>query len=293
MKKRIYYLLILLFSSAFAFISCEKEITMDLPEEEPKIVIEGYIENGLPARVSITKSAPYFDPIDSLTLINSIVSDALVIVSDGVTYDTLQKDTILALPPIIYVGNNIIGEIGKTYYLTVVVGGQAYTSQTTIQQPIAFDSLWFKLSPDNDTVGDIFALGTDNGAAYNYYRVFTKNTNIDYGFVPIFESVWDDKFFNGMTFTIQLYHGISSNITELFEDDGGRGVGYKVGDKVITKLCTMDYESFKFWSAAESEIVFGSNPFMTTTSVPTNIQGGAIGCWTGYCATYDSIICTP
>ncbi len=293
MKNKSYIFLIIILMSAFGLISCEKEITIELPEEPSKIVIEGYIENGQTARVSITRSAPYFDPIDSVTLINSMVLNAIVTVSDGMTTEQLHMDTIMALPPIIYAGNTIIGEIGKTYYLTVVVDGQTYTSQTTIQNPVAFDSIWFKLSPDNDTIGDIFAIGTDNVAEYNYYRVFTKNNSIDYSYVPIFESVWEDKFFNGMTFTIQLYHGMASNLTEMFQDDGGRGVGYKVGDQVITKLCTIDYESYKFWSAAESEITYGANPFMTTTSVPTNIKGGAIGCWTGYCATYDTIICTP
>jgi len=293
MKFRSYKLLILFLFSAFGFISCEKEINIDLPEETPKIVIEGYIENGQPAVVSITKSAPYFDPIDSTTLLSSMVLNAVVTVSDGTTTEQLQFDTVMSIPPIIYVGKNIIGEVGKTYYLTVVVDGQTYTSQTTLPSPVAFDSLWFKLAPGNDTIGDLFALGTDNGAEYNYYRVFTQNTTLDYKFVPIFESVWDDKFFNGMSFTIQLYHGISSNITGMFEDDGDRGMGYKIGDMVITKLCTMDYDSYNFWSAAESEITYGSNPFMTTTSVPTNIKGGAIGCWTGYTATYDTIICTP
>lgn len=293
MKIKSFIVPVILLISAFGFFSCEKEIEIDLPEEPPKIVIEGYIENGTPARVSITRSAPYFDPIDSLTLINSIVANALVIVSDGVTSDTLQQDTILALPPIVYVGSTVIGEIGKTYYLTVQVNGQTFTSQTTLPAPKAFDSLWFTLAPDNDTVGDVFAVGTDNGDQTNYYRVFTKNTNIDFTFVPIFESVWDDKFFNGLTFTIQLYHGMASNLMTMFEDDGGRGLGYKVGDKVIVKLCTMDYYSYKFWAAAESEITFGANPFMTSNSVPTNIEGGAIGCWTGYTATYDTIICNP
>ncbi len=293
MRTTHYISLLFILTSTFGFFSCEKEITVDLPKESPKIVIEGYIENGKTATVSITKSAPYFDPIDSLTLINSMVTSALVIVSDGAVSDTLHKDTVIGLPPIIYVGKTIIGEPGKTYYLTVEVDGQTYTSQTTIQHPVAFDSIWFKMANNNDTIGDIYAIGTDNGNEYNYYRVFTMNTNIDYTFVPIFESVWEDKFFNGLTFTIQLYHGMASNLTEMFADDGGRGARYKIGDKVITKLCTMDYDSYKFWSSAESEIVYGANPFMTTTSVPTNIKGGAIGCWTGYCATYDSIICTP
>jgi len=290
MKTSSYKFLIILLLSVFVFSSCEKEITIDLPKETPKIVIEGYIENGLPATVIITKSAPYFDPIDITTLLSSIVRNAKVKISDGTNSDILDTVKTSDYPFFFYTGDTIIGEIGKTYILTVEIDGQTYKSQTTIQHPVAFDSIWFKMKPDNDSIGDIFAVGTDNGAEYNYYRVFTKIINKDYTFIPIFGSVWDDKFFNGETFTVQLYHGIASNIMNPDED---WSTSYKLGDTVVTKLCTFDYESYTFWSAAESEIFSGGNPFSTTTSVPTNIKGGAIGCWTGYCASYDTIICKP
>ncbi|MCK9612046.1 MAG: DUF4249 domain-containing protein [Bacteroidales bacterium] len=274
--------------------SCEKEITLDLPVVEPKIVIEGYIENGMAPSVIITKSAPYFDPIDINTLLNSYVSNAIVTVSDGNKTEQLSLDTVSTYPFYMYVRKSvyrtkhIIGEVGKRYDLRVEVDGNVYTSSTTISPLVAFDSLWYILGPENDTIGDLFALGTDKGNEYNYYRVFTKIIGKDFTFVPIFGSVWDDKFFNGETFTVQLYHGFASNIMNPDED---WTMGYKKGDTVIVKLSTMDYDSYKFWSAAESEILYGANPFTNTTSVPTNIQGGAIGCWTGMGSSYATIIC--
>ncbi|UPT68961.1 MAG: DUF4249 domain-containing protein [Sphingobacteriales bacterium JAD_PAG50586_3] len=69
--------------------SCEKEITVDLPQPDPKIVVEGYIFEGLRPYVVLSKNSGYFAPIDSVALANSVIYDALVIVSDGVNIDTL------------------------------------------------------------------------------------------------------------------------------------------------------------------------------------------------------------
>ena len=40
---------------------CQTEIEVDLPDYEPKFVVEGYIENGKPAMVILTQSMPYFE----------------------------------------------------------------------------------------------------------------------------------------------------------------------------------------------------------------------------------------
>lgn len=289
MKK--YKILIPVLLITLIFSACEKEITLDLPDVDNKLVVEGYIEQDHYAKVILTKSSPYFDSIDFNSLLNSIVKDANVKITHGSETEnlTLVQD-MNNFPFYYYVGNSIKGIVGESYDLTVEWQGKTYTAITTIPKPIHFDTLWFKLKENNDTIGNIFAVGSEPGDEYNYYREFTKIKGVDIDFVPIFGSVWDDKFFNGQTFTAQLYHGFASNIVSP-DDDNPRGLGYKIGDTVISKLCTMDYESYLFWKAAESEIYATGNPFATTTSVPTNITGGALGVWTGYGAGYDTIIC--
>lgn len=289
MKK--YKILIPIVLISLIFSACEKEITIDLPEVESKLVVEGTIEQNQYAKVILTKSSPYFAPIDSAALFNSIVNDATVTLKHGAESEVLTPVIDLnTFPYFMYKGNVIKGIIGERYDLSIDWQGKTYTASTTIPKPIHFDTLWFKLKENNDTIGNIFAVGSEPGDEYNYYREFTKIKGVDLDFVPIFGSVWDDKFFNGQTFTAQLYHGFASNIVSP-DDDNPRGLGYKIGDTVISKLCTMDYESYLFWKAAESEIYATGNPFATTTSVPTNITGGALGVWTGFGAGYDTIIC--
>src|SRR5688572_23112344 len=42
--------------------SCEKEITVDLPITDPKVVVEGTIETGEPPFVLLTRTQSYFAP---------------------------------------------------------------------------------------------------------------------------------------------------------------------------------------------------------------------------------------
>ena len=42
---------------------CQREIDLELPDYQPKLVIEGTIENGAPAMVMLSKSIPYFSEI--------------------------------------------------------------------------------------------------------------------------------------------------------------------------------------------------------------------------------------
>jgi hypothetical protein len=263
---------------------------MDIPKPDPKIVIEGWIENGQPAKVIITKSAPYFDPIDSATLANSLVTNATVTVSDGFSTETLSLGfNPEAFPYIMYMGSSIIGEAGKTYSLSVTVDGATYTSQTTILQPIYLDSLWFKLDADKDSLGYIYGIGTDPAESADYYRLFTKRLGRDAGYVPMVGSTWEDKYFNGQQFTFYIFRGEASY---LIEDQGNEEeFGYfRIGDTVVTKLARIPQPVYAFWYAAESEIFAGGNPFTSPSIIPSNIEGGALGVWSGYGASMDTII---
>ena len=67
------------------FSSCEREITVDLPQGNSHIVVEGYIENGTNPYVILTKDVPYFASINLSELQDLFIKGASVKVSDGVT----------------------------------------------------------------------------------------------------------------------------------------------------------------------------------------------------------------
>ena len=85
--------IILIALAALAFISCEKEVEVDLPETEAKLVVEGVIEQGQPPIVLLTKSQSYFAPTDLGSIANIFVKDAVITVNDGTTTVTLSDVT--------------------------------------------------------------------------------------------------------------------------------------------------------------------------------------------------------
>ena len=111
-------LLVLIFSAIVLFISCEKDITVNLPKQKQQYVVEGYIENGLPAYVMLSKTADYFSPVDSTALQQYMVKNATIVISDGDITDTLlQVDPSIGY---FYFSPKIIGQTGKNYSLRII-----------------------------------------------------------------------------------------------------------------------------------------------------------------------------
>ena len=125
MKKiKILFILILL-------ISCTKEIDIRIPSTGAQFVVNGYIENGQPAKILITRSLPYFDPLNLENVVSSSVRDAQVKISssNGVS-EILSQTNTASHPPIglglsdtwyfNYYSEVILGEEGVTYDLEII-----------------------------------------------------------------------------------------------------------------------------------------------------------------------------
>lgn len=290
MKKRNIILLILFIC---LFISCQKEIKIDTGEFIERPVIEGYIENDAYPWVLITKNQAFFEPMnldfsDLNDLMKFFIVDATVIVSDGVVNDTLQfgVDPLIlqgkyVWPPVRYQGSKILGEAGKSYTLTVVIGDKTYTSITSITQPMTPDSLWFVQDPGIDTMGSIHATFHDDPSQTNYYRYFAKRFGKDNYYIAGSFSLWEDSFFNGKEFEVIVMRGTGYEAySPDYDEYPETAMLFRVGDTVSVKAVTMDNHSFQFWRTV------GGN------QVETNIEGGALGVWCGYGAYYsDPIIC--
>ena len=113
-----------IFLISIIFISCQDEITLDLPKSENKLVVEASIEQGFPPYVILTKNENYFDPIDSETFnnlfVNNIESVEIWYNNDGVKVDSviLEQITLFdSLPPIYtdinFLNNNVDFETGE------------------------------------------------------------------------------------------------------------------------------------------------------------------------------------
>lgn len=277
---------VLLFLSA-----CEKEISLDLPAVEKKIVIQGSIEQGQFPLVIISTNSPYFAHVDSASLMDMIIRNAEVTVSDGPVTEKLSMTIIPFFPFLAYEGDTIKGIVGHTYNLSVKIGTSVFTATTTITPPDRLDSIWFK--PDDtmgDTLGYLWATYSGDQSVIKYYRGYAKRVNKDNRFIPFFGSMFDGQFLAGQTYTFYMMRGIDNYYVDEFTDQEEKEFGYfKVGDTVVVKICTMDKVHYDFWKAIEKDMFSGGSPFGIPATVPTNIQGGALGIWGGFGATYDTI----
>jgi len=290
-------IIILLLTSIF-LLSCEKEITLDLPASTPKIVIEGAIETNQYSYVYITKNMGFFDAVDTNTLENILITDAVVTVSNGIETDTLQLVyNPLYVPPLRYQGSKIKGEAGMTYNLKVEHDGKVFESVTTIPQIVDIDSIKFSYRAETDTFGFLWVYFQDPPELGNFYRAFSKVEGKDSVFVHQTYSTGDDKLVNGQLIEYTVVRGMdpampSENYeTDLDSDEPPYWAIY-VGDKITVKLCSIDAINFEFWKSVETQYSSNGNPFAAPTTLKTNISGDALGIWGGYAASIDTITVT-
>ena len=305
------YLLFLIPLSILLF-SCEEEYIPQDVFDKPEISVEGYIEYGdsaLPPYVILTKSFPYSSTLSPEALNELFIHDAIVKVSDGTVEvqlteiclnDVLSFDSTLAqmiatsiglggidlgtLNYCVYVdigrflgSSNLIPEIGKAYYLTVINGNDTVTATTTIPPLIPLDSVFYVNHPDfpvNDSLVEMRAKLSDFPNRADFYRIFTKR-NSEPMFALLGGSVTDDKIFDGRQFEFPIQRGQPQTA-----DFDVNSFGYFWrGDTVTIRSANIDFEHFRFWQTLEYN-VGTQGPFTTYVRIESNIKGG-LGIWGG------------
>lgn len=267
-------------------LGCTPEPDIEFPDYSSKLVIDGYIEQGQFPKVVLTRSASYFDDVDSVSIRRFIVSTAKVVVSDGENEEVLTyRKSDDFFPPFIYQATELKGEVGKTYTLTVFLEGQVYTSTTTIAPPPLFDSIWYKPSVEDESQLLLYGKLKDPENEANFYRIFTKRAGKDSKYIPVYYSAFADAPFNGKSFTFAMVRG-SESLTSVNDD-----TYFEKGDTVSIKLCSLDEPHFRFWSTLENELYMAGNPFASSgNKAKSNVSDNALGVWGGYGASYYNII---
>jgi hypothetical protein len=287
------YICVLFFSTIF--FGCERNVTVEVPESEEQIVVEGKIEtDGFP-QVILSRSLPFFGEINVNEVFQNTIQGATVIVEDGFTIDTLKQFPGFGY----YFGTQIIGVPGRTYKLTIYVEGKTLYSITTIPHPVILDSVWWKVDGNRDSLGFAWAHITDPDTLGNCYQWFAQRINqytfgVDSGevkdsvFIAAPGSVFEDKFFNVKSFDFSFPRGFFRFSTK--EDDyNEERYFFKRGDTIVVKFCSIDRNTFEFWRTEETQVQNNGNPFGSPAPVTHNIEGG-LGIWGGFAPYFDTII---
>jgi hypothetical protein len=311
------------FLAAVLFASCEKEITVDLPETDPFVVVEGSIEPGRPPIIMLTRTQGYFEPTDQNSFAALFVHDANVVMSDGVNTITLQEvcssslteEEIALIAEITGIDPEVLtavdvcayttldplayGVTGRTYRLDIQANGKTLHSVTSIPNAVPLDSAWFKLAQQNasdDTLGYVWATLHDPDTLGNGYRFLARRINHyadgsvkDDTYIGALGSSFYDKYINGLTFDFFAVRGRSPYSSN--EDDENDEAGkFKVGDTVVVKFISIGYKEYDFYTSMENNVASAGDLFSTPANVKSNIDGG-LGIWAGWGPTYDTVIC--
>jgi hypothetical protein len=184
--------------------------------------------------------------------------------------------------------NIIKGELGKQYQLRIVWQQKEYKASTNIPQVRkTIDSIWWVKAPntpDTSTKVVVRATVSDPQPFGDYARYFTRvNTG---PFYPGFNSVFDDAFVNGTTYTVDVDRGIDRNVDLDFDEYGF----FKKGDTVTVKFSNIDKATFDFWRTVEFSYQSIGNPFSSPTKILGNVSNGALGYFGGYGNQFTTVI---
>lgn len=232
---------------AFAFYSCEDVINPELEEAQPVLVVDAWLNN-IPGtqRILLTRTQPYFENV-----LPPGVSGAVVSVEDenGKQFNFIETE------PGVYVwnpvGDEIFGEVGLKYKLTVKNGAETFVSESPMGRTPAIDSITFFLQPGGQFLNDLFLAefwSTDPIEPGDAYWIKTFKNGKQLLQPSEIVTAYDAGFskggnFNGVPFIAPIRRAINP-----FDEaeDGTFKSPYVVGDSVYVQIHSVSEAAFNF-----------------------------------------------
>lgn len=293
LNKNILYIIL-----SFSLLSCEKDIDVTLTTFQEKLVVQGHIETGTFAKVSLSRNLNYNKSFDFNALVNALVLNATVVVTDGVVYDTLQPSQLLDNYTVFnFQGTKIKGEVNKYYSIIVTYENEIFEANTKIPEVKPLDSVWYDYRKtaegkvvDSNLV-QLFMQYTDPDTVGNNVRVWTKR-NLENMWSSDFISVYDDRLTNNKTITFSVARGKEPYLFNDSTSFTNYGYFYR-NDTIYIKWAGIDQAHFNFWRTLETASASTGNPFAAPVVVASNIRnknGKGLGIWGGYGTSFDTLI---
>lgn len=244
------------------FFSCDVPVKIDLKQTEPKVVIEGLLTNRPGQQyVKVSKTAGFYGTSKGTGLATATVS-----VTDDAGNDYTFKHDANSLG-YYFPETPFVGEIGKTYHLTVLVDGQAYEAEDKLLSVIPIDKLEYKVDEDEQEDPEeggkfiealIFAKEPQETKDYYLFK-FYRNDSLMF-------DVDTDVYFSDDELLAENIDGVESPIY------------YGIGDKAKVEAYSISRSGYIFYSDLQILLnndggLFGSPP----ANCRTNLTNGAVG----------------
>jgi len=271
---------------AITAIGCglEREVELELPSYVPQPAIEAYLVPGEPFRVLITRSAGFFDPLetqnqqffenvlfDSARVSIRIGDEEVIELPEGIYFDPLSGQLhnygADAAVPFNYL---------DSIFLDVEFpDGRVAQGATQLLPPVGFDSIVVEYPEDlvdRDTLARIFSYITDPDPATvnRFHRLLS--------YTPIDSSAEQDFVFS-----------------DEFSDQGsiptGTSFEFAGGDTLYILNAHVDEDFERYLTSVQTAEQANGNPFAQPSSLLGNLSGSAnpIGIFTTYAHVVDTI----
>lgn len=269
MKNYIYHIIIFTI-----LLSCKlnKEIDLDLPTYEDKTVVECYLEPGKPYEMLLTKSISYFDSL------NPIHKNIFIAITHNGKTDTLEYSKIPKIDTSSFkihfhtASTKVESDFQNPYSLLIIDDkGNTITGQSTLLKPIKIDTITYSYSNKLKGNVSLFVKFKDDSLTSNYYRVLVTKNGLNYH-----AKNTDDLFTD-----INLK---SSTMVTYIKDR------FDKNDTLVVTLAHIDKEFYDFSRSIKAAERANGNPFVQPAAIKSNVTGNAIGIFTGFTYTRDTII---
>lgn len=247
---------------SFLFASCKKVIDIDLNNAPSQVVIEGIVNNQVPASVIITQSVKFSDK-------NSFppVSGAIVKIQDNAGNSYLLSET----TPGVYTHPNAIGVPGRTYSLQTIINQATYAASSTMPYQVNFDTLTAdKLAFGNKVLKVVRPWYKDPDTLGNNYQ-FVEYVN---GAMVQNTYTWNDYINNGGVFYRPLVYQAEDNHRDIVS-----------GDTVTVEMRCIDKAVFTYMRALAD---LNTNN-VTPANPPSNLSGGALGYFSAHTSQVKTV----
>lgn len=251
------FLIILITSTLI--IGCRKEIKLNLPIYEPKLVLEFYLENNKTLNCLLQESVNYTD-----TTRFKLINNALIILSYNGVKDTLfntfyfdqkfQKLFNYHNPKTIQLQPNVEYEV-----YVKDNNGRVMTGKTRLNNIVQIDTLVSNFNSSNKAAVGLIL--NDNADTKNYYRIvaFKDAPTVNEG--DVWDITFNDNLFNGNQFSFYT------------------GYAFNPGDTVLGRLYHLTEEHNSFTESVNNAQASNGNPFGQPANIISNLTGG-IGIFT-------------
>lgn len=249
-----------------ALSSCEKTVTLDLEQTQPRIVIEGQVTDvSTKNYVKISRSTGFYN-----TGKTTRVTDATVMVEDDagnsysfVHYQGTHPDSSGYYFPEI----PFSGVTGRTYTLIVVADGQTYEATDQLYRLVTIDKLEYRVNENEET-------DPEHPGRFYELLLFVKEPQ-DTRDYYLFKSYRNDslKFMNETDIYFADDELIGENI-----DGIPLPLFYETGDKAGVEVYSLSRDAFVYYRDLQKLLNNDGGLFGTPPSNPrSNLSNGALG----------------